>query len=178
MQDQVNPYAPPKAVVRDAALESGDLNMASRVSRLGAAILDGVVGFVAGLPVIIAVTSGLINTGGNPGALDPAILLQTAGKAFAISGLLYLALIVVTIVLVSRNAQTIGKKLVGIKVARSDGSKATLGRIFWLRNVVNLLPSLIPLVGSIYGLVDILFIFGEKQQCLHDKIADTIVIRA
>jgi uncharacterized RDD family membrane protein YckC len=178
MQDQVNPYAPPQAVVRDAAPDSGEFNMASRGSRLGAALLDGLIGFVAGLPMIIAIVSSLGTTGGDPAAMNPAFLLQAAGKAFAVSGLLYLAVIVVTIVLVSRNAQTIGKKLVGIKVARSDGSRATLGRIFWLRNVVNLLPSLIPFVGSIYGLVDTLFIFGEKQQCLHDKIADTIVIRA
>ena len=57
---------------------------------------------------------------------------------------------------------------------RSDGSDATLGRIFWLRNVVNALIAIIPL----YSLIDILFIFGESRQCLHDKIADTIVVKA
>ena len=38
--------------------------------------------------------------------------------------------------LVQRNAQTIGKKLMGIKVARKDGSRATLARIFLLRKVM------------------------------------------
>jgi uncharacterized RDD family membrane protein YckC len=79
-----------------------------------------------------------------------------------------------TILFVSRNGQSIGKKLLGIKVVRSDGSKASLGRIFLLRNVVNTLLGIIPL----YGLVDALLIFGEARQCVHDKIADTIVIKA
>jgi hypothetical protein len=29
-----------------------------------------------------------------------------------------------------------------------------------------------------YGVVDALLIFGEARQCVHDKIADTIVIKA
>jgi uncharacterized RDD family membrane protein YckC len=67
---------------------------------------------------------------------------------------------------------------VGIKVVRSDRSHASLGRIFWLRNVVNWIPSAIPYLGNIYGLVDALFIFSESRQCVHDKIADTIVVKA
>ncbi len=59
-----------------------------------------------------------------------------------------------------------------------ERSYASLGRIFWLRNVVNLIPSVIPYVGNIYGLVDALFIFSESRQCVHDKIADTIVVKA
>jgi uncharacterized RDD family membrane protein YckC len=49
---------------------------------------------------------------------------------------------------------------------------------FWLRNVVNLLISTIPFVGWIYAIVDVLFIFSENKQCLHDKIAGTIVVNA
>jgi len=64
--------------------------------------------------------------------------------------------------------------MVGIKVVRSDGSPASLGRLIWLRNVLNGVIAIIPA----YGLIDSLFIFSESRQCLHDKIADTIVIKA
>jgi uncharacterized RDD family membrane protein YckC len=64
--------------------------------------------------------------------------------------------------------------MLGIKVVRTDGSPASVGRIFWLRNVVNGLIGIVPL----YGLVDVLFIFSESRQCLHDKIADTAVVKA
>ena len=64
--------------------------------------------------------------------------------------------------------------MLGIKVVRADGSKATLGRIFWLRNFVSALLNIVPF----YWLIDCLLIFGDARQCVHDKIADTIVVRA
>ena len=169
-----NPYAPPRAAVDDV-VSSDVTELAGRGTRLGAAIVDGL---IAG-----AVIYGpLMLTGDLSSSMARAIASQNpmlfyggfmgAGGAIALVGCVIL--IWVTIVLVSRNGQTIGKKLLNIKVVRSDGSKATLARIFWLRNVVNTLIGIIPL----YTLVDHLFIFGEKRQCLHDKIADTIVVRA
>jgi uncharacterized RDD family membrane protein YckC len=101
----------------------------------------------------------------------PPAVLATAGTLLLIG---FIAWIWLTILYVARNGQTIAKKIVGIKVVRSDGSKASLGRIFWLRNVVNSLIGIIPL----YTIIDLLFIFGEQRQCLHDKIADTIVVKA
>ena len=59
-------------------------------------------------------------------------------------------------------------------LVRSDGSKASLARIFWLRNVVNGMLGFVPL----YGIVDLLLIFGDARQCIHDKIADTMVVKA
>jgi uncharacterized RDD family membrane protein YckC len=80
----------------------------------------------------------------------------------------------ITTLLVARYGQTMAKRLLEIRVVRSDGSKASLGRIFWLRNVVNGLISVIPL----YFFIDSLLIFGERRQCIHDLIADTIVVKA
>src|SRR6185295_10687422 len=73
-----------------------------------------------------------------------------------------------TITFVKANGQSIAKKMLHIKVVRSDGTPITLGRLFWLRNVVNGALAIIPL----YGLIDVLFIFAEQRQCLHDKLAD------
>jgi uncharacterized RDD family membrane protein YckC len=92
-----------------------------------------------------------------------------------------LALIVWSIVttwLVATNGQSIGKRLVGIKVVRTDGSRASFARIFLLRNVVNSLPNFLPYVGWLYQLIDPMLIYQESRQCLHDRIADTIVVRA
>ncbi len=49
----------------------------------------------------------------------------------------------ITAVLVYKNGQTIGKKALGIKVVRKDGSRATFGRIFGLRYLLNSLIGLV-----------------------------------
>jgi uncharacterized RDD family membrane protein YckC len=168
-ETQQNPYAPPQAEVSDIDEREAIVEPAGRGIRFGAAMIDGLCFIAIYAPILVAV-------GLNPAAItDPATFISIWGF-ISLVGLI--ALIVITVVLVQRNGQTIGKKLVGIKVVRSDGSRATLGRIFWLRNVVNAIPSAIPFVGNVYALVDHLFIFGDKRQCLHDKIADTIVVTA
>jgi uncharacterized RDD family membrane protein YckC len=173
-----NAYAPPKANVADVS-SGDDRTPASRLARLGAAILDGVI-------VSALLYTPLIFTGALGAAMADVIRSGNRSAFFAVffggagvvSLVLFLAWVVITFRLVAVNGQTIAKKLVGIKVVRSDGSKATVGRIFWLRNVLNGIISLIPIVGGIYALVDILFIFTERRQCLHDKLADTIVVNA
>jgi uncharacterized RDD family membrane protein YckC len=173
-----NAYAPPKANVADVS-PGDELTLASRLARLGAAILDSIiVGALVYSPLVFtgamgAAMADVVRTN-NPMAFW-GLFLSGAG---AVSLLLFIGWAVITFRLVAANGQTIAKKLVGIKVVRSDGSRATVARIFWLRNVVNTLITLIPLIGGIYAIVDSLFIFTERKQCLHDKIADTIVVDA
>jgi uncharacterized RDD family membrane protein YckC len=158
-----NPYAPPQAAVQDV-VDSDIQERAGRGTRLLTTILDSIIlGAVVTLPTIIGVA---LNGSSVPGvSAIPFDLLMLAG----IVGWLWL-----TVMFVARNGQSIGKKITGIKVVRSDGSKASLGRIVLLRNALNLLLTMIPL----YLLADVLLIFSDKQQCAHDKLADTIVIKA
>jgi uncharacterized RDD family membrane protein YckC len=150
---------------------------ASRASRLGAVILDSLIFTIPLAPAYFVALSPLFH-GQRFNSVSLGAAMLASGSLFYVGLLIDMALWVVTAVLVHRNAQTIGKKLVGIKVARTDGSRASLGRIFWLRNVVNGLVNIVPFVGMFYWLVDSLMIFGEARRCCHDYIADTIVIRA
>ena len=173
-----NQYAPPRSRVADiAAPDESEFVKASRSSRLGAVIIDGLV-FSLPLAPAYGVAFSTAFRSGHVTALSIWSALFATGMLFYIGALIDIALWIVVAVMVHRNAQSIGKKLCGIKVARTDGSRATLGRIFWLRNVVNYAIRLIPLAGPLYGLVDVLMIFGEQRRCCHDYIADTIVIQA
>jgi uncharacterized RDD family membrane protein YckC len=100
------------------------------------------------------------------------VLGNVIGLAVASAGLI--AWLWLNIKFMKANGQSIAKKACGIKVVRVDGSAASLSRLIWLRNVLNGVLGLIPL----YGLLDSLFIFGASQRCLHDYLADTIVIKA
>jgi uncharacterized RDD family membrane protein YckC len=167
-----NPYAPPQAAVRDIADPSLSSVVADRGTRLGAAILDS---FIFMLMVYAPVVIGAVAAGAASQAAEAAESSNAAiGVGFVLGLIGLIVWSAITIVLMKRNGQSIGKKATGIKVVRSDGSPVSVSRLIWLRNVVNWIISIIPL----YGFIDVLFIFGESRQCLHDKIADTIVVNA
>ncbi|MFL6605520.1 MAG: RDD family protein [Steroidobacteraceae bacterium] len=165
----VNPYAPPQATVQDV-VEPG-ATPAGRGTRLVGVILDSLIlTAMVYIPLLIGMRANgpLLLANGH---FNPMVLFG-AGSALGVIGLIAWGWL--TILFVSRNGQSMGKKMLGIKVVRSDGSRASLGRIFWLRNVVNTVLAFVPF----YGLVDALLIFGDARQCVHDKIADTVVVKA
>jgi uncharacterized RDD family membrane protein YckC len=163
-----NPYAPPRAVVQDIADPFAGVTHADRGTRLGAAFLDSFIfmGMVY-LPLLLVG----FGAGAAEAQDERAGTLLLVGVGLTLAGLV--AWLWLTLRYMSRNGQSIGKKMLGIKVVRADGTAVSLGRLIWLRNVVNWVVSIIPL----YGIIDSLFIFGESRQCLHDKIADTIVVK-
>lgn len=162
---EYNPYRAPTSHVDDVGEEMGEL--AGRGTRLGAVLLDGLMFGVLGIIAAIAIP-----------ALGPNGSGAGVAVAIGVVGIGILALLIVNLVLLHRNGQTLGKKWLGIKITRTDGDRAGLGRIFFLRMLVPGLIGAIPLAGPIFSIVDPLFIFRESRRCLHDAIADTIVVRA
>lgn len=162
-----NVYAAPEARVDDV-LPEGELELAGRGTRLGAAIIDG---------ILIAVLNGAFGfvIGYNMLRPDPSTSIMMYGAMF-VSGIAFY--LIINGYLLAQNGQTIAKKLLGIKIVRTDGSKADLQRIIGLRLLPVWIAQAIPFVNIVVGLVDALLIFRENHKCLHDNIADTIVIKA
>jgi uncharacterized RDD family membrane protein YckC len=167
--NQANPYAPPKAFVQDVVDSGAPQERAGRGRRLGAAMIDGTLWATA--VYVPLLYGGLVDA--ERARLAPE---DVPMSGWAITVVASIALALINLHYVNQNGQSLAKKWLGIKVLRADGSRATLGRIFWLRNVVGRGPSL--LLGGLWTLIDCASIFGEKRQCLHDKIADTIVVNA
>jgi uncharacterized RDD family membrane protein YckC len=67
--------------------------------------------------------------------------------------------------------QTPGKMLLHLKVVRSDGSAMTYGRAA-LREILGKFVS-----GITLGVGYLMVVFDARKQGLHDKIADTCVLR-
>jgi len=167
--NQANPYAPPKAFVQDVAEDNAPVQPAGRLLRLGAVLLDSLIPIIpVYAPLLLSGIIDIENRRLNYGAV-PVLAWVWAALAFA-------AWIALTIYFVVKNSQTVGKKLLGIKVVRKDGSRIGIGRLFWMRNVLANLPAII--LGGLWTIIDSLTIFGEQRQCIHDKIADTIVVTA
>lgn len=169
---ETNPYAAPEASVDDVrAWDAQGLEerKASRGKRLGAALIDGLVTVVWLLPLIWAATMvDDVRRGLKPSA--PMAGLALLGLA------LLIGVFVVNCLMLHRSGQTIGKRVLDIAIVRSDGSRMSLPRYIFIRVLPVGLLGAIPYVGRLVSLVDPLLIFGKDRRCLHDLIADTIVV--
>lgn len=135
--------------------------LAERGTRLAAVMLDQLAVFG---PFFLSSIVGAVLGQGD----EPPLGITAAGVLGSLAVVVYQLYLLVTV------GQSLGKRLLGIKVVRTDGSPVELSRLIFLRNVV---PGLLNLpTCNVFGLVDVLVIFGAPRRCLHDYIADTQVI--
>jgi uncharacterized RDD family membrane protein YckC len=178
MVTPANNYAPPKSEVADVVPD--DDIKASRGARLGASIIDGLLIGGAMTPAYFHAIPLIARAEPDVPRNSMAIwaVVASTGGWFYLGLICGLIVLIINGILAYQNGQTIAKKLLGIKDVRTDGSRVSFARIFWMRNVISICISFIPIVGGFYGLIDSLFIFGSAKRCVHDYIADTIVVRA
>ncbi|MDQ2735485.1 MAG: RDD family protein [Pseudomonadota bacterium] len=163
-----NRFAPPTAHVEDVAI-SGSGTLAGRWTRLGAALIDGILAGLIFWAISIFTPFNVFQPAFRGGLM--LILIENTLAGFAI-------FLVLHGYLLQSRGQTIGKMLLRIRIVRTDGTRATLARLAGLRYFANSVLALIPVVGWLYGLVDALMIFRTSRKCVHDNLADTIVIKA
>ena len=165
--NEENRYAPPKAEVAD--LSEGDAELASLGLRLGGAIIDGIISWVVMFPLMFV-------TGFWSSAMAGAVNFGAQLTLSAVGILVFFAL---NGYLLAKGGQTIGKRLVGTRIVSvTDGQILPLVRVASLRYLPIWVIALVPFVGNLIALVDILFIFREDRRCLHDHIAGTRVVNA
>lgn len=162
-------YAPPLSHVEDVRQANNGLpgQQATRGRRFLAAMIDtaiacGVFGLLAAFTPF--------NVWANP---DPSLWKPQVGNA-VIGFVLFL--ILQGYLLLTRG-QTIGKALFKLRIARPDGSAASVGRLLGLRYGLPWLLSSVGVFGMVYALADCLFIFRASRRCLHDQFADTVVLQ-
>jgi len=130
--------------------------LADRLLRVGATLIDA-------LLVAVVLVAGYV-----------------AGTiAEVVFGLGMLALATMQLVMLTQSGQTIGKRLVGIRIVdATSGDHAGFFRVVVLRTLLNGALCGVPYAGQAYALVDYCFVFREDRRCLHDHIAGTKVIKA
>ena len=78
--------------------------------------------------------------------------------------------------LLYESGQTIGKKLLKIKITSTKGMRMGFFKLYFIRILLFDSVLLIPLIGEYIWLLNILFIFGMKRRCLHDLVTGSIVV--
>ncbi len=164
-----NRFAPPLAQVADVGPGHQAGTLASRGTRLGAALIDVVIAMLAFGAMAMVTPFNIFVTDPSAGLWLPMARNTLIGFAFF---LLFHGYLLAT------RGQTIGKMLLKIRIVRTDGSRASFARLVGLRFLVNSLLTLIPVAGPLYALIDALFIFRQERRCVHDLIADTVVVQA
>ena len=170
-------YAPPPL----ASLPPG-VQLANWGVRLAAMLIDGIISSV--LAVVFAVGTGIGVYGAVTG--DDA-----EGAGWVTGVLVYIAVTFLWFVLYepltmrrqgAHNGQTWAKQWLGIRVIREDGQPVTAGTAI-VRDVV--------MQGLVFGVLGGFFAFSvptlldglwplwdERNQALHDKVANTLVVQA
>ena len=160
-------YAPPRAAVADVPEATDGLVLGGRGQRLLAAIIDVVVS-LAVVFLARAVTPW-----------DPfAQTRDYFSLSFLNPAIGFVVFLLLNGYLLATQGRTIGKRLIGLRIVRSDGSPVSFGRLIGLRYGVFSLLNVLPILGQLVGLVDSLCIFRASRRCLHDELADTVVIKA
>ncbi|OZC03073.1 RDD family protein [Rubricoccus marinus] len=135
--------------------------LASPWKRLGAVILDSLIGFGLALPGLMLIGIGEETN---------ADVFEALGALVFVGALL--ALMVYQVILLSRDGQTIGKRVLNLRIVDAhDGHNPGFLRAFVVRSVLMGVLSIIPLVS----LIDALMVFTENHQTLHDRLATTVV---
>ena len=163
-----NPYQPPTTgVLPTAPSQPGSGQDATRGSRLAATMLDSLLLLSVMVPMQWAA-----------GVYDNFAAYQKDHLSQVLWGLVGVAIMLsINGYLLATRAQTVGKVALGIKIITTDGKNADFWRIVTRRLLPINVLSFIPVVGAFVPMADCIAIFGKQKRCLHDRLADTRVVR-
>ena len=162
-----NVYSTPQSQLVDQ-IDDSEKPLASRWARLGASIIDSIIMMFVVLPVMYF-------TGGFDGMMEgrePGFVYM-----FGMGILSLVAYLVINYRFLVANGQTIGKKVLEIKIVDLNGNVPVFQPQLLIRYAVYLLPGQIPFVGQLFSFINVLFIFTKEKRCIHDLVAKTKVVK-
>jgi len=168
MTSPFNPYQPPTTDEPEPIARASDasVRLASLEQRWLAAMIDGLLAVLVVAP--LQYHFGMFAR-------------AKAGISFwelTLWALIYFAVwLVENGYCLATNAQTIGKRVVGIRVDDIGGGRAALWKLVLVRNLPFSCVANLPAIGGVLLLADTFLIFRKDRRCLHDHLAGTHVVR-
>jgi uncharacterized RDD family membrane protein YckC len=148
----------------------GALELASVGRRFAALVIDS---FVIGLPLMALLFSafaavGLLKPSYGKRPIEALVVLGLEGGFWL---LMIVGWILYEGLMLRARGQTVGKRVLGLKVVSPGGARLTGGQAFG-RAAMRQLLAVVPCLG----LVNYLFAFGPERTCIHDMAARSRVI--
>jgi uncharacterized RDD family membrane protein YckC len=171
--DDANPYGAPDAALVHASAGFDQARLAGRDQRLWAALLDSLLALLLIGPLMFF-----------GGFWSEAMAAAEAGSRLPFGTQLRWGLVGLAVFLLlqgwplATNAQTWGKRALGIRIEKLDGTRPTLVHLLMRRYLPMQAASMIPFVGRLCTAANVLLIFRSDRRCGHDLIAGTRVVRA
>ncbi len=170
MSNSFNPYTASNAepIAMPANVVQGEL--ADRGMRLLGSIIDGVIIMPIVLPLALLLGVGLGIMFGD--GMLTNLLATVFGAIIGIGGFL-----AVHGYLLAKYGQTVGKKLLNMRIVGDDGRQLPFQELVLKRYLPLWIASSVPYLGMLAVIIDALAIFRENRKCIHDEIAKTKVIK-
>lgn len=157
-----NIYESPKSKLVDDFEPLEDGIIATRWSRFGAYFIDTLIMIV---PILLCMRL----TGGLDGEEQSVLYSVVIGVMGIVIFLLVHSYFLI------RDGQTVGKKVLGIKIVTLDNRLPSIPTLVKRYVFYFAVPS-IPYVGPALQLVNVLFIFSQSKRCVHDHFGGTKVV--
>lgn len=145
--------------------------LASRGLRLVASLIDSVILAIFILPLMYF-------TGGFDGFAQTPPIEPSLGYLLLLGVINFALFAVLNRTLLRDKGQTIGKKVMKIRIQDLDGKTPCFSELLFKRYAYYFLIGYVPVVGGLISILGVLFIFGKSRRCVHDYIASTQVVRA
>lgn len=154
-----SPFTPPSAPQVD--------NTASLGKRFQAMVIDVVIMMCCLFPYASSV--GLMEVAEKQGAIPPELALKIVVFQLIMFFVLHGFLL-------HQYGQTIGKRIMGIAIVTLDNQKPALLTLIVQRYLSQWLMGMVPVIGILLRLADVLAVFRADKRCIHDHLAKTKVI--
>ncbi|AUZ05584.1 MULTISPECIES: RDD family protein [Vitreoscilla] len=166
-----------------------EFELANPGKRIAAYILNYLIGAVAYIPLIW----GVVEIAGGYSGMNPESNIQPELSGFGIGltmlgGVLILGFLIFQAVLMSKTGQSLGKRIMKIKVVDEEGENPGFKGVVLMREIVpNLALTVIAMIPFIGGIIQfgfwiaclvMLFLIDRNRQTLQDLIAKTYVVDA
>lgn len=157
-------------------------NTASYGKRFGAFLLDCAFMFIAMMFLMqfLGLTDIDPNKAKDAQAMQNELLAKvaalTSGQKTLLMMFPYIAFFALHGFLLGRYGQTLGKRIMGIAIVTMDNRVPAFFPMIAQRYFTQWLAGMVPVIGILLRLVDILAIFRPDRRCIHDHLAKTKVI--
>ena len=151
------------------------MTLASPGTRILAVLIDGAMflGFVM-VGGIISAVLGAIVMPANPEDVTPTTILLANSPTIVA----FLIAHIINIYFISQSGQSVGKMAMGIRMVNSQtGVTASFSDGWFSRVVVFGFLTGIPVIGGFVAIADIVFLFLDGHETIHDKVAKTMVVQ-